>query len=65
MPRLETERHTPLVDLSGLSLKDLDDFGGRTLTEALHEVLDPSSGEIASAGFDAVLEPQRHPAAPK
>jgi FXSXX-COOH protein len=43
---------TALVDVGGLSLRDLDGIGGSAIAEALRTVLDPrEAGAEAVAGF--------------
>jgi hypothetical protein len=45
---------TPLIDVTGLTLEDLEQLGNRALTEALQEVL-TMKAEPTSAGFSSRL----------
>ncbi|SNR26351.1 FXSXX-COOH protein [Actinomadura mexicana] len=55
MPQ-EPALHGELIDVSGLSLRELDGLLGESAIElALREILDPNRGEIASAGFESKL----------
>ncbi|WP_067827072.1 FxSxx-COOH cyclophane-containing RiPP peptide [Actinomadura kijaniata] len=45
MPEQTAVPATGLVDISGLSLHDLDDLDDGVIARALREVLDPSPGE--------------------
>lgn len=55
MSHSATDPHSPLIDLSGMTLKELESLGDRAIEESLREVLDPG-GEIAAAGFDSIIE---------
>lgn len=41
------------IDVSDLTLSQLEDLPQSSIAIALREVLDPARGEIAAAGFDA------------
>ncbi|GGV12320.1 hypothetical protein GCM10010182_35620 [Actinomadura cremea] len=45
------------IDLSSLTLGQLEDLPGSSIALALREVLDPALGEIAAAGFDSYAPP--------
>lgn len=45
--------HTDPIDISDLTLRQLEDLPGSSIALALREALDPTRGEIPSAGFDA------------
>ncbi|WP_141582134.1 FxSxx-COOH cyclophane-containing RiPP peptide [Actinomadura sp. WMMA1423] len=45
-----------LIDVSDLSLRELDELLGESaIARALREVLDPTRGDIVSAGFSSDL----------
>ncbi|MBE1534353.1 hypothetical protein [Actinomadura algeriensis] len=50
---------TEPIDLSGLTLGQLEDVPSSAIALALLDILDPARGDIAVAGFDAFT-----PAAP-
>ncbi|GAA1545679.1 hypothetical protein GCM10009678_30400 [Actinomadura kijaniata] len=53
MPEQTAVPASGLVDISGLTLHDLDDLDDGTIAWALREVLDPAPGETeVVAGFD-------------
>ncbi|WP_026401294.1 hypothetical protein [Actinomadura rifamycini] len=55
-----------LIDISDLSLRQLRDadLEGGALEEALLELLDPTLGEAAAAGFDSFVETAKPAALP-
>ncbi|MFD0901112.1 FxSxx-COOH cyclophane-containing RiPP peptide [Actinomadura sediminis] len=55
MSYIDSSSPDVVIDLTGLSLKELDELGDRVIEDALRSVLDPSRGEVAAAGFDSKL----------
>ncbi|MCD0452582.1 FxSxx-COOH protein [Actinocorallia sp. API 0066] len=58
---MEHHGHSDLVDVSGLSLDDLDSLDRTTLWHVLSEILDPCEGDAGDvvAAFNAALPPSR------
>jgi FXSXX-COOH protein len=56
MQQQETNLHDGLIDVSGLTLRELDELLGESaIAQALREVLDPTRGELVAASFSSDL----------